>query len=46
MEEMDLIDCFRVNNCLSSHYLTSIKIIAGILWHNKDLPEDFGLIPQ
>jgi len=35
-----------IDDCLSSPYLTSIKIIARILWYNKDLPENFGLITQ
>lgn len=43
---MDLIGRIGIDDCLSSHCLTSIRIIARILWHNKDLPENFGLIPQ
>ena len=43
---MDLIGCIGVDDCLSSPYLTSIKIIARILWRNNDSPENFGFISR
>jgi hypothetical protein len=33
---MDLIGCIGIDDCLSSPYLTSIKIIARIPYHKNE----------